>query len=405
MATLAELIDAFGAGLYLLFGAAHLDLWLRRRDRPGYLWLAAASASALCVDVTGFILRRQVSALDPLLAAANQLAVALATICVYELVVSLGRRPTGGGMRALQVGAVLLAPLPYFVDLPLLLPLAACGLLLVGALLRAFLTGSEGDPDSRLVARGIFVLILCLLADLAMTLGWLPHVPALALAGFVVLFLASARSLSNRFDRDYRELGALRSDLERRIEERTLELTAANRRLAEASRTDSLTGLLNRRGFLEKGEAEIERSRRSRKPFCIVIADADHFKRINDAHGHAAGDVALQQLAGLLRSSLRAQDLVARWGGEEFVLLLPETDSRGATLVAESIRRRIAKEPLALGEVVLPVTLSFGLAEHRAERSLEGTLAHADAALYRAKAEGRDRVVAHPVVPVPFPAP
>ncbi len=399
MATLAELIDAFGAGLYLLFGAAHLDLWLRRRDRPGYLWLAGASASALTVDLTGFVMRRQDPAIDPWLASLNQLAVAAATICVYELVVSLGRKPTGAGTRALQLIAILAAPLPFQAGTSILVALLPCGLLLLGAMLRAFRTGRGGDPDSRLVARGILVLILCLLADLAMLVGWLPQVPALALAGFIVLFLASARSLSNRFDRDYRELGALRQELEERIEERTLELQAANARLAEASRTDSLTGLLNRRGFLEKGTTEIERSRRSRKPFCVVMADADHFKRINDLHGHAAGDRALQLLGDLLRSSLRAQDLVARWGGEEFVLLLPETDTHGATLVAESIRRRVVERPLASGELVLPVTLSFGLAEHRPESNLEGTLAHADAALYRAKAEGRDRVVAHRPVP------
>ena len=403
MASIAELIDAFGAGLYLLFGAAHLDLWLRRRDRKGYLWLTGASAFALAVDVTGFFLRRQAPEVDPLLASLNQFAVAAATICVYELVVVLGRKPTGTVMHALQAFAVAVSPLPYYAGASLLLALLPCGLLLLGALVRAFRTGREGDPDSRLVARGLLVLILCLLVDIAMTVGWLPHVPALALGGFVVLFLASARSLSNRFDRDFRELGELRRDLERRIEERTLELKAANARLEEASRTDSLTGLLNRRGFLEKGEEEIERSRRSRKPFCVVMADADHFKRINDLHGHAAGDVALQLLGDLLRGSLRAQDLVARWGGEEFVLLLPETDVHGATRVAESIRRSVALLPLLVGQFEVPVTLSFGLAEHRPERGLEVTIAHADAALYRAKAEGRDRVVAHPSVPVLTP--
>ena len=192
MATLAELIDAFGAGLYLLFGAAHLDLWLRRRDRPGYLWLAGASASALTVDLTGFVMRRQDPAIDPWLASLNQLAVAAATICVYELVVSLGRKPTGAGTRALQLIAVLAAPLPFQAGTSILVALLPCGLLLLGAMLRAFRTGRGGDPDSRLVARGILVLILCLLADLAMLVGWLPQVPALALAGFIVLFLASA---------------------------------------------------------------------------------------------------------------------------------------------------------------------------------------------------------------------
>lgn len=400
MASFAELIDAFGAGLYLLFGAAHLDLWLRRRDRAGYLWLTAASAFALGVDVTGFILRRLEPATDPLLSALNQFAVAGATVCVFELVVSLGRKPTGGLARTLQLFALAFAPLPFYTRAPLPVALVSCGLLLVGAMARAFRTGREGDPDSRLVARGILILILCLLADLAMSLGWLPHVPALALAGFVVLFLASSRSLSNRFDRDFRELGALQRELEERIAARTLELQAANTRLAEASRTDALTGLLNRRGFLEQGEKEIVRSRRSEKPLCVVMADVDHFKRINDLHGHAAGDLALQGLANLLRGALRSQDLVARWGGEEFILLLPETDLYGATQVAESIRQRVALQPLVVGELTIPVTLSIGLAELRPERGLEVAIAHADAALYRAKAEGRDRVVAHPSVPV-----
>ena len=403
MLSFPELFDAFGAGLYLLFGAAHLDLWLRRRDRPGYLWLAGASAFALTVDATGFVMRRLEPATDPLLATVNLFAVAAATVCVYELVVSLGRKPTGAVMRMLQVFAVAVAPLPFYAGAPLAAALLPCGLLLVGAMARAFRTGREGDPDSRFVARGIFVLILCLLADIAMQLGWLPIVPGVPLAGFIALFLTSARSLSNRFDRDFRELGKLRRELEQRIEERTLELQAANALLAEASRTDALTGLLNRRGFFEKGEAELLRSRRSGRPISVVMADADHFKRINDQHGHAAGDLALQGLANLLRSSLRGQDLVARWGGEEFLLLLPETDAHGASLVAESIRRRVALQPQMIGEHEVPLTLSFGLAEHRPERSLEVTIAHADAALYRAKAEGRDRVVAHRAAPVSGP--
>ncbi|MEO8197066.1 MAG: diguanylate cyclase [Thermoanaerobaculia bacterium] len=404
MASLAELLDAFGAGVYLLFGAAHLDLWLRRRDRRGYLWLTGASAFALTVDLTGFFLRRAEPAVDPLLATINQLAVTAATICVFELVVSLGRRPTGALARTLQIVAVIVSPLPFYAEAPLLIAFGSCGLLLIGALARAVRTGREGDPESRLVARGILFLVLCLLADIAMNLGWLPFVPAVPLLGFTVLFLASGRSLSNRFDRDYRELGELQHSLELRIAERTLELQHANALLAETSRTDALTGLLNRRGFLEKGEAEIERSRRSCKPFCVVIADADHFKRVNDQHGHAVGDIVLQLLANLLRGALRAQDLVARWGGEEFLLLLPETDTHGATLVAESIRRRIAEQPLPAGEFALRVTLSFGLAEHRLERGLETTIAHADAALYRAKAEGRDRVVAHRPAPEATPA-
>lgn len=399
MAAIAELLDAFGAGLYLLFGAAHLDLWLRRRDRPGYLWLAAASGFALTVDATGFAMRRLGPATGPLLATFNQLAVAGATICLFELVVALGRKPAGTIARTFEFVAIAAAPLPFYLGAPPIAALGSCGLLLLGAMWRAFRTGGAGDPDSRLVARGFLVLVLCLLADLGMGLGWLPEIPAVPLAGFTVLFLCSARSLSNRFHRDYRELLALRRELEARIAERTLALQVANERLAEASRTDALTGLFNRRGFLERGASEIDRSRRSGKPLCVVMADADHFKRINDRYGHATGDLALQGLAELLRGTLRSQDVVARWGGEEFILLLPETDVHGASQAAESIRRQVAGQPLHAGDLELTVTLSFGLAEHRSERGLEATIAHADAALYRAKAAGRDRVVAHRAVP------
>ena len=146
MAYLHELLDAFGAGLYLLFGAAHLDLWLRRRDRRGYLWLAGASAMALAVDVTGFLMRRLAPASDPLSSSLNQLAVAGATVCVYELVVALGRRPAGTFARALQVVAVLVSPLPFYAGVPLPVALASCGLLLAGAMARAFRTGTGGRP-------------------------------------------------------------------------------------------------------------------------------------------------------------------------------------------------------------------------------------------------------------------
>jgi diguanylate cyclase (GGDEF)-like protein len=210
--------------------------------------------------------------------------------------------------------------------------------------------------------------------------------------GFTALFLVSARALNGRYEREHGELVALQHHLEQRVQERTKELEIANERLAEASRTDSLTGLLNRGAFLELADHEVKRARRANETFSIVMVDLDHFKEINDRHGHAGGDELLQAAAARLRSVLRDQDLVARWGGEEFILLLPGTDASGAAIAAENARSSLAAYEFQRNGTRETITASFGITEHQAERSLEATIALADQALYRAKERGRNRV-------------
>lgn len=178
------------------------------------------------------------------------------------------------------------------------------------------------------------------------------------------------------------------------MEERTLALQEANARLAVASRTDALTGLPNRRGFVEASEAGSSSDCCSGRPFTIVLADVDHFKAVNDRFGHATGDEALRAVASAIRANLRAQDVVARWGGEEFILLLPETAEAGGVRAAEFVREQVAASRIALADESLQMTLSLGVSEHRAERTLDATLAAADRALYRAKESGRNRVLA-----------
>jgi diguanylate cyclase (GGDEF)-like protein len=215
--------------------------------------------------------------------------------------------------------------------------------------------------------------------------------------GFVTLFLATAVAMNRRAERERLELERLRAELAERVDERTRDLVEANARLAEASRTDALTGLLNRRGFLAAWEAEAARSRRSGRPTTLVLADLDGFKAVNDAAGHLAGDELLRRAARALAAEIRAQDVVGRWGGEEFNLLLPETALAGGVEVAEKLRRSIAEvraDPAGGGP--LRVTASFGVAEHAPGERLERTVAAADAALYRAKAAGRDRVETAP---------
>ncbi|MCU0305144.1 MAG: diguanylate cyclase [Thermoanaerobaculales bacterium] len=177
------------------------------------------------------------------------------------------------------------------------------------------------------------------------------------------------------------------------------EIRAANRaieesrrRVEELSRTDPLTGLANRRALEERLADEALRSERSRRPFAVVLADIDHFKRVNDELGHAVGDEVLRTLASRLRAGVRSLDLAGRWGGEEFLLVLPDTGAEGAVELAEKLRRTIAGEAVEVDGRRVPVHLTFGIAEHR-EGPIEDTVRRADEALYRGKREGRDRVV------------
>ena len=396
MAPLQVLWDAFAAGVYVLFGLVHLDIWRRRPERRAHLWLAGASASALGVDVSGLALRQLQPQAPPALVALNLLGVAGATLCLYELAQALGERRTGRPARALQA---VLAGLAVAAAAPPLRGVGAGALGLAAAFLAAALARvvqatRHGHREAAIVARGFVFLIACLLADVAMELGLVPNLPGLPALGFIVLFLASARSLADRQDHEQRELTELRADLEKRVDERTLALQELNQRLAAASRSDDLTGLANRRAFTEASEAELRRARRSGRPFSIVLADVDNFKRVNDTWGHAVGDAVLRAVAETVRGALRQQDLVARWGGEELILLLCETGAAGAERAAETVRAAVEALRVEAAGQSIGVTLSLGVAAHEGQRSLDDTIGEADRALYRAKLAGRNRVAA-----------
>lgn len=165
-------------------------------------------------------------------------------------------------------------------------------------------------------------------------------------------------------------------------------IRAFERKDKQAS-TDALTGLLNRRS-LEERIAAFEPD----ALYSVVFADIDHFKQLNDTHGHEAGDRALRVFGDILRSCLRPDDLPSRWGGEEFVLVLPGSARNGAALVLERIRERLA-ELLAVAGVVVPFTLSFGVCDSTQATDFDEIVRLADEALLRAKRSGRDRVVCH----------
>ena len=168
-------------------------------------------------------------------------------------------------------------------------------------------------------------------------------------------------------------------------------------RLRTLSERDALTGLHNRRALTERLAAHWAAWRRDGHGFALLLLDLDHFKRVNDTHGHHVGDAVLAQTAERLRAQVRVQDCAARFGGEEFVVLMPNAGEAEAMALAVRLRRAMHDAPLAAGTQPLSVTISVGLAAVRAEDAdADGVLRRADAALYEAKAAGRDRVVASP---------
>lgn len=169
-------------------------------------------------------------------------------------------------------------------------------------------------------------------------------------------------------------------------------LRRQNRELAHLSKTDALTGAFNRRHLDEEVAVICRTARRHGDSAAVLMIDVDHFKDVNDRRGHQAGDQVLKIIAGRLQARLRADDTLGRWGGEEFLVLLPRTDHLGAVTLAEHLRSAIADEPiLTTGDPPLAVTISIGVASDQRPKP-EDLVARADRSLYEAKAAGRNRV-------------
>jgi diguanylate cyclase (GGDEF)-like protein len=164
--------------------------------------------------------------------------------------------------------------------------------------------------------------------------------------------------------------------------------------LERTVRLDKLTGIPNRIDMIERMEAEVQRFERYGKPFVILIADIDDFKSVNDKNGHEGGDFILQSVSATIRDALRKLDSVARWGGDEFLILLPETDLEGGRTVAEKIRWSVAESLYTYKGRTIPVTLTLGVSVYDRPGDSNDVLRKADEALYEGKTAGRDRVVA-----------
>jgi diguanylate cyclase (GGDEF)-like protein len=203
---------------------------------------------------------------------------------------------------------------------------------------------------------------------------------ALGALGFAVVVLALVLSRTR-----------LRGRTDAEIRRKNDELERAYARVDELSRTDELTGLPNRRALTSILEQEASRAHRSGQPLSLVLADVDDLKRCNDEHGHACGDSVLTAVGRMLRRALREHDVVGRWGGDEFLFVLPETDLEGALNVAERARVEVADTPFEWHGAALPITLSLGVATTAGSHA-EAALQRADEALLDAKRAGKNRV-------------
>ncbi|ROU01796.1 diguanylate cyclase [Marinobacter sp. R17] len=187
-------------------------------------------------------------------------------------------------------------------------------------------------------------------------------------------------------------IGGYISGLRKEVRERNRELRAAMQQIRELAHIDELTGVANRRRLMDVLTSEINRCRRSRSPLSIALLDIDHFKQINDRFGHPAGDAILRRVACSVDERMRDIDCFGRYGGEEFMMILPQTDLKGARVKAERVCQSLRELCCDNIQQGVQISASIGVAQHRDGERTEDTIQRADRALYQAKATGRDRV-------------
>ncbi len=190
------------------------------------------------------------------------------------------------------------------------------------------------------------------------------------------------------------ENSKLYANLEQKVQERTKELEDAYEKIKRLANTDPLTQLSNRRDMLEKINSEKVRLGRNKGCAALIIGDIDNFKMINDTYGHDCGDYTLKLIADTMKTMVRKQDSIARWGGEEFLFLLPKTDTKGAKIIAEKVRKAICKKPIEFNSHVFSISMTFGVSSFDdPDADIDIYLKKADDALYKGKETGKNRVI------------
>jgi diguanylate cyclase (GGDEF)-like protein len=379
--------------IYLTFGLYHLYLYTRNRRLPEFLWFGLATILVAIYSLEVSQWRFIADSLPYLLhKKIEYFTVYLLPAIGLQLVWSLLHYSPSRWHRAYQFGFIGFASLVVLVpghnihaitlfswQMYLLPGLLA---LLVHVLWEAL----HGNREARTMLVGWAIFVCAVISDIMVAQGVVQH-PRFLTLGFSAVLLTMGLSLANRFSRLY-------NNLENEVRLRTRELRESNAKLVEAAHIDTLTGLRNRRGFADAVDVEIARAGRTRRGFVLLMADVDHFKIFNDQHGHACGDYMLREAARLLQEQLRELDVMARWGGEEFIFLLPETSLEGGAVLAEKLRAVLEAERFDYRDnIILSLTITIGVAQFEEGRDLDDCLARADRALYQGKQAGRNRVV------------
>lgn len=402
------LAEAVQLGMVLLFaatGAFHLALRVLRPHMAAYGWFGLlALQSALYA-----FLRTQWKYVlfddFELLKKVEHLMIYLLPITFIQFLWVFFDRPVGRPIRVLQLamltagGVMLVSPgldvalfvLPAVQVLALSAP--AAGVAFVLPFIR------QRDPEARLLGMGAIFLVLTIASDFVVERN-LMVAPRTVVYGFGVFVFGMSLALANRFHRVLLDLDGLRRELEARVDTRTRELSTAYAQMEALALRDGLTGLLNRRALLDRAQTGIAQARRQQTPFAVAMIDVDHFKQVNDTHGHVVGDLVLRHVGRELLAALRASDDVGRWGGEEFLALLPDADAGEATAAGERLRARVQHAVFHSERGPVSVTVSVGVvavtAHDLTDARVDALIQAADAALYRAKALGRNRVECEP---------
>ena len=382
--------------IYLVFGLYHLYLYAGNRRLREFLWFGITT---IMVGLYSIELSQWKHVLGFMTQVPYIVHRKLEYALIYlvpatgaELVMAMLNFRPPRWVRLYQAGFVLLALAALLVPgtgilvhtlFPwqiLTLPLMFCGLVLV------IWYAVQGNTEARTIFVGWAIFLYASINDILLAQGVL-QTPRLLPVGFAAVLISMAISLANRFTRVHNHLEGL-------VRERTAALESSNEKLIEAARKDTLTGLLNRRGFIEVAEVEVPRTQRTGRSFTVMLADVDRFKSVNDRYGHGCGDFALRRIAELLGDQLRDVDTLARWGGEEFIFLLPETDPEGGRVLAEKLRQALERTLLTHEDHLLQLTITIGVAAYTADmESIDDCIALADDALYEGKQGGRNQVV------------
>lgn len=332
----AALLGAVGHALFI-----PLFVWL------GYYSLAVFNIASVAVFLTGFHLNQQgKQKLVYLLCSAEILLHAVLTTYIL------------GWNSGFHYYVILIVPLVYFSPFTFRQKISLSALLCFSYVALSFADNSHvtDKPVNELIFKGLHAMNVL--------------VTFVALAIIAYLYSRAASHMEER-------------------------LLKVNSELALLARTDTLTKLLNRRSMLERIEGEITRSGRTGSPFTLILCDIDNFKMINDEYGHNGGDYVLETIAQLMQKSVRKIDQIARWGGEEFLLLLPDTDTEAGRMVAEKIRGTVNETPFVFQGRNIRVTMTFGISGYQDSCDIADCIIRADKAMYDGKKSGKNCIKHH----------